>query len=56
MSKFFKNEDKLFKTETCSISVLPLHKFIKMKSTWLTVKSGVNIRPSLSVFFNSQQN
>ena len=46
-SKFFKSEDKLFKTKTCAVSVLALYKFIKTKSTSLIVTSRINIRPSL---------
>ena len=49
-SNFSKNKDKLFKTETHSVSVLALYKFIKTKFTSLIVTSKINIRPSLSVF------
>ena len=49
-SNFSKSEDKLFKTETCSVSVLALYKFIKTKLTSLIVTSKINIRPSLQVF------
>ena len=36
-SNFSKSEDKLFKTETCSVSVWALYKFIKTKFTSLIV-------------------
>ena len=49
-SKFSKSEGKLFKTETCSDSVLALYKFIRTKPTSLIVTSRINIRPSLSDF------
>ena len=50
-SKFSKSEGKLFKTETCSDSVLALYKFIRTKPTSLIVTSRINIRPSLSDFW-----
>ena len=56
MSKFYKGRDKIFKTETCSVSILPLHKFIKTKSTSLIVTSRINIDHHYQFFDYSQQN
>ena len=55
-SNFSKSEDKLFKTETYSVSVFALYKFIKTNFTSLIVTSKINIRPSLSFSDYSQQN